>query len=91
MHTPARPEASDPTELLGSGAHPRSYTGQMDELLTVGEVAGLLRVSTMTVYRLIRTGELPAVRVGRNYRVRRNDLDTYLQEKIVEPERAADQ
>ncbi len=63
----------------------------MDELLTVAEVAGLLRVSTMTVYRLIRTGELPAVRVGRNYRVRRNDLDLYLQEKIVEPERAADQ
>ncbi len=63
----------------------------MNELLTVAEVAELLRVSTMTVYRLIRTGELPAVRVGRNYRVRRADLDLYLQEKIVEPERAADQ
>lgn len=63
----------------------------MDGLLTVAEVAGLLRVSTMTVYRLIRTGELPAVRVGRNYRVRRNDLDMYLREKVVEPERAADQ
>ncbi|MFN2555260.1 MAG: helix-turn-helix domain-containing protein [Nitriliruptorales bacterium] len=63
----------------------------MSELLTVAEVAGLLRVSTMTVYRLIRTGELPAVRVGRNYRVRRIDLDLYLQEKIVEPEQAADQ
>ena len=63
----------------------------MNELLTVAEVAGLLRVSTMTVYRLIRTGELPAVRVGRNYRVRRADLDLYLQEKIVEPEQAADQ
>ncbi len=63
----------------------------MNELLTVAEVAELLRVSTMTVYRLIRTGELPAVRVGRNYRVRRADLDMYLQEKIVEPERAADQ
>ncbi|MDP8960578.1 MAG: helix-turn-helix domain-containing protein [Actinomycetota bacterium] len=63
----------------------------MNELLTVAEVAGLLRVSTMTVYRLIRTGELSAVRVGRNYRVRRNDLDLYLQEQIVEPETAADQ
>ncbi len=63
----------------------------MNELLTVAEVAGLLRVSTMTVYRLIRTGELSAVRVGRNYRVRSHDLDIYLQEQIVEPETAADQ
>ena len=33
--------------------------------LTVQEVADLMRVSTMTVYRLIKAGELPAVRVGR--------------------------
>ena len=51
----------------------------MNELLTAGEVADLLRVSTMTVYRLIRTGELVAVRVGRNYRVRREDLDAFLE------------
>ncbi|MGH3440630.1 MAG: helix-turn-helix domain-containing protein [Nitriliruptorales bacterium] len=62
----------------------------MDELLTVAEVAELLRVSTMTVYRLIRTGDLPAVRVGRNYRVRRPDLEAYLEQQIVEPERAAE-
>lgn len=61
----------------------------MDQLLTVAEVAELLRVSTMTVYRLIRSGELPAVRVGRNYRVRRGDLDGYLQEQVVEPEQRA--
>jgi excisionase family DNA binding protein len=47
-------------------------------LLTAAEVAEQLRVSTMTVYRLIRRGELPAVRVGRNYRVRARDLETYL-------------
>ena len=62
------------------------YHQVMDQLLTVAEVADLLRVSTMTVYRLIRSGELPAVRVGRNYRVRRRDLDSYLQEQVVEPE-----
>ena len=50
----------------------------MDTLHTVGEVAGMLRVSTMTVYRLIRTGELPAVRIGRNYRVKQSDLEAYL-------------
>lgn len=62
----------------------------MDELLTVAEVADMLRVSTMTVYRLIRTGEIPAVRVGRNYRVRRADLEQYLAEQVVEPESLAE-
>lgn len=46
--------------------------------LTVGEVAGTLRVSTMTVYRLINAGELPAVRVGRSFRLREEDVDRYL-------------
>jgi excisionase family DNA binding protein len=54
-------------------------------LLTAGEVAEQLRVSTMTVYRLIRRGELPAVRVGRNYRVRVEHLDQYLSEQVVDP------
>ncbi|WP_366146598.1 helix-turn-helix domain-containing protein [uncultured Pseudokineococcus sp.] len=39
------------------------------DLLTVAEVADALRVSRMTVYRLVHSGELPAVRVGRSYRV----------------------
>lgn len=55
------------------------------DLLTAAEVADNLRVSTMTVYRLIRSGELPAVRVGRNYRVRAQDLENYLEEQLVDP------
>lgn len=54
-------------------------------LLTAAEVADQLRVSTMTIYRLIRRGELPAVRVGRNYRVRAADLDAYLAGQVVDP------
>ena len=46
--------------------------------LTVQEVAQLMRVSSMTVYRLIKSGELPAVRVGRSFRVAEGDVDTYL-------------
>jgi excisionase family DNA binding protein len=46
--------------------------------LTVGEVARTLRVSTMTVYRLINAGQLPAVRIGRSFRLREEDLDRYL-------------
>ena len=54
-------------------------------LLTVAEVADLFRVSSMTVYRLIRNGELAAVRVGRSYRVREEDLQAYLQAQVVDP------
>ena len=37
--------------------------------LTVAEVADIMRVSKMTVYRHVHSGELPAVRFGRSYRV----------------------
>lgn len=52
-------------------------------LLTVAEVAGVMRVSRMTVYRLIRRGQLKAIRVGRNYRVREEDLREYLESSAV--------
>lgn len=47
--------------------------------LTVQEVADLMRVSSMTVYRLIKSGDLRAVRVGRSFRVRQADVDSYLE------------
>ena len=37
-----------------------------------------MRVSNMTVYRLIKSGELPAIRVGKNYRIRGQELAAYL-------------
>jgi excisionase family DNA binding protein len=52
--------------------------------LTVQEVADLLRVSSMTVYRLIKAGDLPAVRVGRSFRVRDTDVDAYLSSRYTE-------
>jgi excisionase family DNA binding protein len=51
--------------------------------LTVGEVAGVLRVSTMTVYRLINAGQLPAVRIGRSFRLRSDDLDRYIADQLT--------
>lgn len=39
------------------------------KFMTVTEVAGMMRVSRMTVYRMIHAGDLPAVRFGRSYRV----------------------
>lgn len=47
--------------------------------LTVAEVADLMRVSKMTVYRLVHAGELPAVRFGRSYRVPETAVTAALQ------------
>ena len=47
-------------------------------MLTVAEVARTLRVSNMTVYRLVNAGELPALRIGKSYRLRADDIDQYL-------------
>lgn len=51
--------------------------------LTAAEAAERMRVSKMTVYRLIKAGELPAVQIGRSYRVREDDLERYLQSNYV--------
>ena len=52
--------------------------------LTVAEVADMLRVSNMTVYRLITAGSLPAVRVGKSYRLTEADVDRYLEQSYTE-------
>lgn len=52
--------------------------------LTVAEVAGVMRVSKMTVYRLVHNGELPAVRVGRSFRVPEQAVQDYLRDSIIE-------
>jgi excisionase family DNA binding protein len=50
----------------------------LDVFLTTEDVLSYLRVNARTVYRLIHAGELPAVRVGRQWRVRRRDLDRFI-------------
>ena len=52
------------------------------KFLTVAEVATVMRVSKMTVYRLVHNGELPAVRVGRSFRVLEEDVDEYLRKSF---------
>ena len=53
--------------------------GNLSDLLTTDEVLGYLKVTSRTIYRLIRIGELPAVRIGRQWRIRRVDLDQWLE------------
>jgi excisionase family DNA binding protein len=52
--------------------------------LTVAEVAAVMRVSKMTVYRLVHAAELPAVRVGRSFRVPEQAVHDYLNDAYVE-------
>jgi excisionase family DNA binding protein len=52
--------------------------------LTVREVASTLRVSNMTVYRLINSGDLRAVRVGKSFRLREDDVNSYLADRYTQ-------
>jgi excisionase family DNA binding protein len=52
--------------------------------LTVSEVADVMRVSKMTVYRLIHSGEMPAVQFGRSYRVPESAVTDYLKDARVD-------
>ncbi|HUG83956.1 MAG TPA: helix-turn-helix domain-containing protein [Euzebya sp.] len=52
-------------------------------LLTVSEVADYLRVSEMTVYRLITSRDLGATKIGRSWRVPAEDLTAYLADRHV--------
>lgn len=54
------------------------------QFLTVAEVASLMRVSKMTVYRLVHSGELPAVRVGRSFRVPEDAVNEYLRKSFFQ-------
>ena len=52
--------------------------------LTVAEVATVMRVSKMTVYRMVHGGDLPAVRVGRSFRVPEKAVHDYLRAAFIE-------
>jgi excisionase family DNA binding protein len=72
----------------GSGKTPlvRAVDSPLAEVrfLTVAEVATVMRVSKMTVYRMVHAGELPAVRVGRSFRVQEKDVHDYLRGAFIE-------
>jgi len=59
---------------------PGSAPDDPRRLMTTEEVIAYLRVNTRTVYRLIQAGDLPAVRVGRQWRFLRCYLDAWLEQ-----------
>ncbi len=52
---------------------------QRTTFLTVAEVAEMLRVSRMTVYRWVHAGDLPAVRFGRSFRVPQQVVEAFME------------
>ena len=69
--------------IMASSSGPTGHNGPSGgvsevKFLTVAEVAAVMRVSKMTVYRLVHSGELPAVRVGRSFRVPEDAVNEYL-------------
>ena len=56
------------------------------KFLTVAEVAAVMRVSKMTVYRLVHAGELPAVQIGRSFRVPEQAVHDYLNQAAIDVE-----
>ena len=88
MHEHASPPVGKPESVprkvrcvMGS-----NLSGDISEVkfLTIAEVASVMRVSKMTVYRLVHGGELPAVRVGRSFRVSENDVNEYLRNSFFQ-------
>lgn len=50
----------------------------MSQYLSVTDVANHINISKMTIYRLIESGEIPALRVGRSVRILEQDLEEYV-------------
>ena len=77
---PAAHPASMPVGRPSAVPAPRAAVA----FLTVAEVAALMRVSKMTVYRLVHGGELAAVRVGRSFRVPERAVHDYLRDAYTD-------
>ncbi len=55
-----------------------------DEVLTIKDVAGLLKLAEKTVYSMAQLGELPAFRIRGHWRFKRVDLDRWIEERKLE-------
>ncbi len=57
----------------------------MEEFYTVKEIAEILKINKVTVQRWCKTNELPAVKIGKSYRIERNDFEEWYKDKRGEP------
>lgn len=77
--------ALESSRLETSRVEPRGATSE--QVMTVGEVASYLRVTSKTVYELIRRGALPSFRIGRAVPCRRHDIEQFIADQTAVCER----
>ncbi len=73
-----------PTRLPTANPDAGAETFAEVRFLTVAEVAKVMRVSKMTVYRIVHAGEITAIRVGRSFRVPEQAVHDYLRAAYIE-------
>jgi excisionase family DNA binding protein len=58
----------------------KSYNSKDEypEIMTVSQVADYFQISEMTTYKLVQEGTIPGFKIGRHWRVQRDDLDQYI-------------
>ncbi len=49
------------------------------EIMTISQVADFLQLSEMTTYKLVQEGKIPAFKIGRSWRVKKDDLDMLIE------------
>lgn len=60
----------------------REVLGVDDEILTIRELAALLKIGEKTAYTMAQSGELPGFKVRDQWRFRRADIDAWIAEKV---------
>jgi excisionase family DNA binding protein len=80
----SKPRASRPAKEEAAEASIAEAGLAEVRFLTVAEVASVMRVSKMTVYRMVHGGDLPAMRVGRSFRVPEKAVHDYLRSAYIE-------
>jgi excisionase family DNA binding protein len=92
VYQPATTSQDAPPKFEGRGCY-EEKTGHAQmahdlsdlRFLTVGEVADMMRVSSMTVYRMVHAGEIPAVRFGRSFRIPESAVVAAIQPELHRP------
>lgn len=70
-----------------TGTDTDSAGASLGRFLTLADVAEVLNISATQAYSLVRTAELPAIKVGGNWRVERSVLESYIEAKYEEARR----
>ena len=78
-------------ELAGEQRHVRPQSAKGLDLLSIPDLCQELAMGKSWVYQRIRSGEIPSVKLGKNIKVRRQDLEAYLQSQTYHPQEEEDE